>query len=219
MSQLAIITGASKGLGNALLSSLIELDDFDFVVISRGEGVNYDHPRVRHKAIDLGSPQEFDWLSAMSSNYDKVVFFNNAGRIQPIGEVGGFGLEEILSGLTINLLSPLAIINELLSVPDQNLTILNITSGAAKRVIQGWALYSVGKSGVLTFMDHLRDIPNVTVADIDPGVLDTDMQAAIRATDKARFPDLEVFGPLHDQGQLKNPQEVAQEIIRKHLGK
>jgi NAD(P)-dependent dehydrogenase (short-subunit alcohol dehydrogenase family) len=59
----------------------------------------------------------------------------------------------------------------------------------------------------------------VTVACVQPGVMDTGMQASIRqaAAGGGWFPDGDRFVRLHEQGELPGPAEVARRIIAEHL--
>ena len=45
---------------------------------------------------------------------------------------------------------------------------------------------------------------------IDPGVMDTGMQKSLRNSD---FPDVESFKGLQKENQLKQPSDVAHEIL------
>ena len=46
---------------------------------------------------------------------------------------------------------------------------------------------------------------------IDPGVMDTNMQKSLRDSD---FPDVENFKDLQREGQLKAPIDVAKDILK-----
>jgi benzil reductase ((S)-benzoin forming) len=46
---------------------------------------------------------------------------------------------------------------------------------------------------------------------IDPGVMDTNMQKSLRESD---FPDVENFKNLQKDGKLKLPKDVALEIVK-----
>jgi NAD(P)-dependent dehydrogenase (short-subunit alcohol dehydrogenase family) len=106
---------------------------------------------------------------------------------------------------------------------DARLRILFISSGAAHRVIDGWALYCATKAAGEMFFDALasqtRDDPRVTVVNVDPGKMDTRMQADIRraAASRAYFPDQQHWLDAKEQGQLADPAEVADRIIKEHL--
>jgi NAD(P)-dependent dehydrogenase (short-subunit alcohol dehydrogenase family) len=64
-------------------------------------------------------------------------------------------------------------------------TVINITSGAAHRALEGWSAYCCAKAGLamLTSALALENAPSgVRVFGLAPGVVDTDMQVTIRAS-------------------------------------
>jgi benzil reductase ((S)-benzoin forming) len=63
------------------------------------------------------------------------------------------------------------------------------------------------------------DDPSVRATVVDPGIMDTDMQAVIRAHALAGtyFPDRERFLARHERGELPSPEIVARRIIAEHI--
>ena len=59
----------------------------------------------------------------------------------------------------------------------------------------------------------------VRVVIVDPGIMDTDMQANVRehARQDLYFPGRERFVDRYDRGELPSPVEVARKIIAEHL--
>ncbi|MEX0834806.1 MAG: hypothetical protein WD010_01855, partial [Nitriliruptor sp.] len=55
----------------------------------------------------------------------------------------------------------------------------------------------------------------VRVLAVAPGVVATDMQVAIRATDAADFPNVDRFRDLHASGELADPDDVAARLWRR----
>jgi benzil reductase ((S)-benzoin forming) len=49
---------------------------------------------------------------------------------------------------------------------------------------------------------------------VAPGVVETAMQSEIRATPEHAFPERERFVALHDEGELRRPEDVARELWR-----
>ena len=87
-------------------------------------------------------------------------------------------------------------------------TIINISSGAAHKPIAGWSAYCVSKAGLamLTYALHLEyAAAGVRVFGVAPGVVDTGMQVAIRASDHT--PER-----LRDRSALAQPEDPAQVI-------
>ena len=51
------------------------------------------------------------------------------------------------------------------------------------------------------------------VCSLAPGVIDTDMQVALRSADTHLFPDQPRFAGLHQQGQLTSPADAAARVL------
>jgi NAD(P)-dependent dehydrogenase (short-subunit alcohol dehydrogenase family) len=105
-------------------------------------------------------------------------------------------------------------------------TVLFLSSGAAHGVIGGWAVYGATKRGGEAFFEALaeqvraagRGAP-VRVASVNPGVMDTGMQASIRdsAAGSGYFPEADRFLRLHRAGDLADPATVARHLVSAHL--
>ncbi|MDB4290195.1 SDR family NAD(P)-dependent oxidoreductase, partial [Flavobacteriaceae bacterium] len=95
--------------------------------------------------------------------------------------------------------------------------IINISSGAAKRPILGWSIYCSTKSANEMFFNTLKlqeeNNKNIEVHNLDPGVMDTDMQKNIRSKSENEMPNVELFKEYHKTEQLKSAQEVALDIV------
>ena len=94
--------------------------------------------------------------------------------------------------------------------------LVNITSGAATKPYEGWAAYCASKAAV----DHATRVVAAEEAEaglrahaVAPGVVDTDMQAAIRATPADRFPEVERFVQLKRDEAYNSPAWVADHIL------
>jgi len=64
-------------------------------------------------------------------------------------------------------------------------TVINISSGAAHRALEGWSAYCCAKAGLATLTTALAletTRSGVRVFGLAPGVIDTDMQVTIRAS-------------------------------------
>ena len=71
--------------------------------------------------------------------------------------------------------------------------LVNISSGAAVKPYEGWAAYCVPKAAVeqltrVVALEEAAPRPARGAVALSPGLVDTDMQAAIRASDEASFP-------------------------------
>lgn len=115
------------------------------------------------------------------------ILVNNAGVIQPIGPITDVSPQAFSASLETNLVAPFDAIR--LCLPAMLArgrgSIVNLSSGAAHRPLEGWAAYCAGKAGLamLTRSVHLEyGAQGIRVFGLAPGVVDTDMQGTIRAS-------------------------------------
>lgn len=232
MERTVVITGVSRGLGAQLFDQLHARGD-RLVGIGRRFSQRQREraatpQRVVLRQADLADPATLpgrdemrDWLA----DADEVALLHNAGMVEPIGAIGELPADQLAQAVAVNLAAPMLLTNTFLAAAPATgrVTVLFISSGAAHRLVEGWAAYSATKRGGETFFDALAaqaaDDPRVRVASANPGVMDTEMQASIRdaASGPGWFPDRDRFVSLHRDGQLPDPAEVAQAILAEHL--
>jgi NAD(P)-dependent dehydrogenase (short-subunit alcohol dehydrogenase family) len=92
--------------------------------------------------------------------------------------------------------------------------LVNVSSGAATSIYEGWSIYGATKAAV----DHFTEIvaaeePGVLCHAVAPGVVDTEMQATIRTHDEATFPAIERFRQLHETGSWNSPSWIADHLL------
>jgi benzil reductase ((S)-benzoin forming) len=231
-----IITGTSSGLGQAFFD-MFSRESVHLLCIARRflpyqeELAREHHERINLIPIDLRDVERItakvDFTKLLPiDEIDELIFINNAAVVEPIGAVGQLDQEKIIEAVQVNVTAPFLLTNALFAVPklvDSNIKIkvLNISSGAAKRTIDGWALYCAAKAGGEMFYDVLAEQYNntntVSIHNVNPGVMDTQMQEKIRSANNVHFPNRDRFVNLKNEGQLPSPQEVAQNIVKKFL--
>ncbi len=150
-----------------------------------------------------------------------VTLVNNAGTVAPIVPIQRAEAVDIEHALRLNLLAPMLLTAAFIRATadlDTPRRVLNISSGAASSPYAGWATYCATKAG----LDHFtrcvgleqQDSANpVTVVALAPGVIDTQMQDAIRTTSAADFPMIGKFVELKNSGALVQPGECARRIV------
>lgn len=218
MNKLAIITGTSRGLGFAILNKLISVKGFDILSISRSAPQIEFNKNIRHLNLDFSKfPQTefFDELGLIISHYEEVIYINNAFTIAPIQKIGTMKSIDVQNALSVNVITPTLVINRILQFcKDKKLTIINITSGAAKRPVESWSIYSASKAYMEMLIRSIQnDYLNFTqlkVINYEPGVIDTGMQEQIRNSTSeiaATFKDLKI------QNKLKSADDVAIEVL------
>lgn len=219
--RIAIITGGSKGLGKELCLQLMSAG-YQVKDLSRTA------PHPFSSRVDLATTEAVQAAVASAladifpGDYTEVLFFNNAGTLAPIGPAWRKLPTEVYANLNTNFTSAVAVIAQIMghfrNVAGRKL-IVNVTSGAALKGYAGWSLYCASKAGMEGFIRALaveemcQPHPFLTIS-IDPGVIDTDMQALIRETLDEDFPEVARFTRRKLEGGLLPASEVATAILQ-----
>jgi len=99
--------------------------------------------------------------------------------------------------------------------------LVNISSGAATTPYYGWAAYCASKAAVdqLTRVVALEEAAHgLSAYAISPGLVDTDMQAEVRASTDASFPEVERFRRAKRENRFNAPGWVASHILALAFG-
>jgi NAD(P)-dependent dehydrogenase (short-subunit alcohol dehydrogenase family) len=176
----AIVTGASRGLGRALARALDERG-WRLIVDARGgealraatEGLE----RVVAVAGDLVDPEHRRALvDAAGEQIDLLV--NNASLLGPSPQpaLADYPLDELKRVYEVNVIAPLALVQLALPRLRAGAAILDLTSDAAIEPYEGWGGYGSSKAA----LDQLTAIlgvehPELHVYAVDPGDMRTQM--------------------------------------------
>lgn len=221
MKKVFIVTGGNRGLGEAFVHNLIKHNDVFVISISRR--LNEEQKAWKLKNFfflkadlsEAGLENKISSLKNLIGNED-VYFINNASIIDPISKIQDLKAEAIEKMISVNIKSTIIITKYLLDHFNKNrLSFINISSGAANHPISNWSLYCSSKAFIKMFYEVAEtEYEQHRFFNIDPGVMDTAMQKSIR---KADFPDVLNFKNLEEEGKLKSPNEVAQDILNQVL--
>lgn len=214
------ITGTSKGIGKAIAELLLQ-DPANIVTgISRGSSIK--HKNYNHLSLDLTNPDFINSISFSASHYNKVVLINNAGILGEVGKAGEISSKSIIDTFNVNLIAPAILINKFISFykeTEAEKVIINISSGAGKKPIDGWGAYCSSKAAIDMFSEvvvleqALVTYPKFSVFSIAPGIVDTNMQAEIRKSKSNSFSRVKEFKNYKKEHKLSSPEEVAKKII------
>jgi len=218
-----IITGTGKGIGKALAAAA--LHDNNTVVYGISRNVSIEHERYHHVYADLSDitalRNNLHKLFPNLENPEKIVLINNAGILGEVAYLGSQTTDNFEFVFDVNVIAPAMLINTFISAyNDQNCPkiIINISSGAGQRAVDGWSAYCASKAALdmisLTCQKE-QDIlqSGIKVYALSPGVVDTAMQAQIREVEAKRFSELERFQDLKKEGNLQSPEEVSKKIL------
>lgn len=181
MKPVAIITGASRGLGLALATGLSEAG-WRLVVDARSpadltaaaEWIGGDVVTVPG---DIRDPAHQAALIEAAGSVDLLV--NNAGILGPSPQpsLATYPLDALREVYEVNVLAPLALAQRVLpSLRDRSGALVNITSDAAVEPYEGWGGYGSAKAAIEQASAILAvEEPAVRVWWVDPGDLRTRM--------------------------------------------
>ena len=191
----AIITGASRGLGLALARRLAE-DGWTLIIDARG-GDDLESARAElssHTRViaipgdvaDRGHRAEISEAAHEAGGVDALV--NNASILgpSPQPELLDYPLDVLREVYSRNVISPLALVQEIRSDLKPGARIINVTSDAAVEPYEGWGGYGSSKAALEQLSNILAaENPGLRVYCVDPGDMRTRMH-------QEAFPDEDI---------------------------
>ncbi|MDC3417302.1 (S)-benzoin forming benzil reductase [Aquibacillus salsiterrae] len=231
--EYAVITGTSRGLGEAIVKLLIK-QGIHIIGIARHpndsiatHAVNYGVTYI-HEICDLSVPGQveatFNTIASKlaGENVNRVHLINNAAIVDPIEKAGYLTTESLQKHVNVNLLAPMATTNIFIKMANESNTpviVTNVTSGAANRAVYGWSAYCSTKAGLDRFtqsvaLEQEELGTNNKVILFNPGIMDTEMQAEIRSASKEAFKDIEKFKQYKENQNLRQSDIVAETLVK-----
>lgn len=200
----ALITGASRGLGRAIARSLNERG-WSMVIDARGAddlaAVAAELPNVRAVAGDVTDSWHRAALADAVESFGGLhLLVNNASQLgpSPQPQLADYPLSDFAEVYRVNVTAPLALIQQVLpSLLAIGGTVVNISSDAAVEAYPGWGGYGSAKAA----LDQLTAIlgaeqPTLRVYAFDPGDMRTEMhQRAFPGEDISDRPEPESVVP------------------------
>jgi NAD(P)-dependent dehydrogenase (short-subunit alcohol dehydrogenase family) len=236
--RVAVITGASRGLGAGLAlhfagegMHLGLCARHRPVLAARTRPTARDGHVVSSEAPVLAAVDVTDrdalarFAATVVAEFGRIdLWVNNAGLLGPIGPLTGAdpaAMTRIIDVNVIGVLHGSAVFAEHVRAREGTGTLVNISSGAATRPYEGWAAYCASKAAVdqLTRVVALEEARHGLAAyAVSPGLVDTEMQAAIRATDQASFPQVDRFRRAATEQRFNSPAWVAEHVLALAFG-
>jgi NAD(P)-dependent dehydrogenase (short-subunit alcohol dehydrogenase family) len=182
----AVITGASRGLGLALAEGLLA-DGYRIIVDARdGDALRAAMASLDTPAAmtvipgDVADPAHRAALARAAGELGGAdLLVNNAGTLgaSPLPALADYPVEDLRTSFEVNVIAPIALTQLLLpSLRERGGAVLNVTSDAAVEAYDGWGGYGAAKAA-------LEQASNVLAAEetvvrvwwVDPGDMRTQM--------------------------------------------
>ena len=230
---LVILTGASRGLGQAMAAQY--LADGAFVLgLSRGQSAELKAGGaggLEQWPVDLSEPLPVAerlaaWLGdferrAVGALPKRVRVIHNAALLSDPGNVAEADPADLARSLRIGVEAPVALTAAFLRATAQwpsDRRVLFVSSGLGRRAMAGSAAYCAQKAGLDHFaralaLEEQARPHGARVASVAPGIIDTDMQKQLRGADAERFPERAKFDEFHRSGALDSPATAAAKVI------
>lgn len=216
--KVAVITGASRGLG-AGLARVFASRGLGLGLCSRAAPALADGPRVVARQVDVADAAAVDRFCAdVAARLGPIdLWINNAALLDPMGPVRGVDPAEAARALSVSVLGVLhgtQAYARHVRATGRTGVLVNVSSGAARTAYAGWGVYCASKAAVerLTEVVALEE-PALRCLAVSPGVLDTDMQARIRRATPEEFPQVEKFRQLKADDAFNTPEHVAAHLL------
>lgn len=225
MKRVFIVTGTSRGLGRAIVNELINLENEVFCIQRKADLENHDKLNIIE--FDLSKIDELPTLVDLIfkkinlKKTNSICLVNNAAVLNPIKPLFKLNQAEINYIIEVNLLSIIQLTSLVLNRINNvkiNKVVVNISSGAASKPIDGWTLYCVSKAAIEMFtkclaLEQERSIYPAKIISFIPGIIDTKMQENIRNTSVQDFPSVLKFKSLMENNYLLSPETVSKSLI------
>lgn len=177
--SVALVTGANRGLGRALVSALVEAGAAKVYAAARDQAkLPAAGPRVVPLTLDTARPEQI--AAAASKAPDVTLLINNAGVLGSF-DVLQTSPDELAADFRTNVQGTLAVVKAFLPVLERapaGATIVNVLSLASLASCPSLGGYSASKAAAYSITQALR--PALKAKRIDvlaalPGPIDTDM--------------------------------------------
>jgi 3-oxoacyl-[acyl-carrier protein] reductase len=228
--KLAVVTGASRGIGRAVAELLVR-HGREVVAVARDPAklaeLSQRHPgKLRALALDLAAPGAPDHLAdellKRGGHVDELVC--SAGIVR-YGALTDTSAGDLADQLQLNFVVPYVLTQRFgaAMLRARRGAIVHVASTLAFRSAPGTSAYAASKAALLSLTRSaaLELAPHVRVNAVAPGVVDTDMVRVPRGgsahehpeAQEARVADtLEGLRKLHPLGRLGQPEDVAEAV-------
>lgn len=212
--QIAVVTGASRGIGAATAVALAQAGAHVVLVARDAGGLEAVEDQIHASGgqatiapLDIAEGDNVARLAAaIAQRWDRLdVLVLNAAMLGTLAPVAATDMKELTRVFTLNVIAQHALIAAFEPLLRRSAAgkLVALTSSVARAPRAYWGPYAASKAAlenlVSTFGEEVRGISNVRTAIVDPGATRTTMRA--RAY------------PGEDPASVKEPAIVAEAIV------
>jgi NADP-dependent 3-hydroxy acid dehydrogenase YdfG len=207
--KIALVSGASQGIGLAIATTLARSDMKVWMVARRGGPLHQAARSIQGDVVPFeGDVTDSSARARLLSAVERAdqgldVLVNNAGTIH-LGRTEEASEEDFLDQLATNVVAPYALTRAFLPLLRQACgDIIFVNSSAGRTAHPGMGQYSASKHAARAFAESLRGEVNedgVRVTVVYPGQTATPLQQALHARQ----------GRVYDPSRLAQPSDIAQ---------
>jgi len=228
--KLAIVTGTTSGVGEAVTTALIERG-WSVLGVARREST-IDHNRYRHLRVDLSDLASLTTTferdvapSLRDGGWARIGLVNNAASPELLLPIERIDARDLSTLFSVNTVAPMWCMGFVSRHAPQDvpLRVVNVSSGAAVRAFAGLGAYGSAKaalrmSGMILAEEWTSPVPHAptrgdaAVLNYQPAAVDTPMQETARSKSPKEFPWVGMFTSMHDRGVLVQREGPAAEI-------
>ncbi len=230
-----VLTGASRGLGEAIARLLIDGGVEHLFCVSRSvnqelvQHAGAHNTELRWTQCDLADATAAADVSravckaCVDAAGTSAILINNAALLKPVARVGYLNTRELTDLHLVNTVAPALFADAFIAAAeprsgDIDARVLNISSGLGARAMAGVGMYSMSKAAlnmltqVIQTEQEDREHP-IWTCSVSPGTVESTMQETLRSADDAHLRDREMFRDLKKSGKLNTPEFSARKIL------
>jgi sepiapterin reductase len=232
---IAVITGASRGIGAALARSLLAPGvklitlarhaDAELAAAAKAAGAELEQIQVDLSDLAAADAAAKRVAALLAPGAKRYLLVNNAGTVHPVAAAAtltdGPAIAQAFSLNVAAVMMLTAHFVQAVSGLNAVRRVMNISSGAGRNPMPGWGAYCATKAALDMYtrvLNQEQGEKGVRAVSMAPGIVDTDMQGTIRASDPKDFPALSKFQEFKASGALAQPADVAASLAA-YLGR
>ena len=212
--KIALVTGASRGIGKAIATAIIEAGGTVIVTYNKNEDLAREVVKRDKKGKSIAVQMDVSNRLSVKKAKDIVInkfdhldiFVNNAGINKPndFDKITDNDWENVLD---VNLKGPFIVTQEFLSMIKEKGSIINISSVSGQYGGPRTTHYAVSKAGLIAFTQNLAIFcarKKIRVNAVSPGLIESEMAKAAKGL------------PIEEKillGRLGMPEEVAKAVL------